>query len=192
MHFIVESESAPCDTDLDGLSGAWRWLLGLGAVMVLLGAAAITAAILVTMMTVIFVGALMTIGGALQTIHAITLRRLRGYRLEISTGLLYLIAGLAILLNPESTALALALILSLILVCAGIFRIVTGIVGNDALRPWRMLYGVLNLMLAYLIWHDWPAAGLSIIGLLIGLELLGNGFAVAMLGLTVRRAFPRR
>lgn len=94
--------------------------------------------------------------------------------------------------NPEARALAFSLILSIFLIGAGFFRILAGFVGNEALRPWHVLRGVLNLSLAYVIWHDWPVAGLSIIGILIGLELLGNGIALVMLALTVERSAVQR
>ena len=192
MQLIVGSEGASYDAAAQRFRGTWRWLLGLGTAMTLLGIAAVAMSILTTLMTIIFLGALMIVCGALQIAHAITIHRRSGFPLDLTAGLVYLIAGVVISFHPAATALAFALILSLFLVAAGVFRIFGGIWGNGAFRGRQLFYGALNLLLAYVIWHDWPVAGLSLIGLIIGLELLVGGLAVVMLGLQVRRALSPR
>lgn len=188
MVFIVESEPMSHLAAPNAVGVAWKRLLCLGATMTLIGAVAIAASIVVTLITVVFLGIVLCVGGALQMIHAITCGRRNGHRLDVAAGLVYLIAGLIIFINPESTAIAFASIFSLFLVAAGVFRLAVGVLSGPT-HPWLILRGALNLMLAYVIWHDWPVAGLSIIGLLIGLELLGNGVALAMLAIAMKRMF---
>lgn len=192
MFFIFGSDGESNGAPSSGFRGTWSWLLGLGAAMTLLGAAAVAMSVLTSLMTMIFLGSLMLVCGVLQIAHAITLHRRNGYGLDLTTGLVYLIAGGVISFHPAATALAFAVMLSFFLVAGGVLRIAGGIMGSGPFRRRQLFYGALNLLLAYVIWHDWPVAGLSIIGLIIGVELLVSGLAVAMLGLTVRRALSPR
>jgi uncharacterized membrane protein HdeD (DUF308 family) len=41
-------------------------------------------------------------------------------------------------------------------------------------------------LLGNLIWRQWPVSGLWVIGLFIGIELIFDGWALAMLGITAR------
>jgi uncharacterized membrane protein HdeD (DUF308 family) len=43
-----------------------------------------------------------------------------------------------------------------------------------------------SLILGILIWSEWPVAGLWVIGLLVGIQLLFTGWSLVMLALAAR------
>ena len=44
-----------------------------------------------------------------------------------------------------------------------------------------------SAILGVLIWAQWPASGIWVIGLLVGIQLLFTGWALVMLALAARR-----
>ena len=86
---------------------------------------AIGASVFVTLATMVFVGCLMLVGGVLQTIHAIAMRNWSGFFIDLLGGVLYMVVGLVIVAHPGATAIALTLIIAVLFMLGGIFRIVT-------------------------------------------------------------------
>ncbi|MCE9607885.1 MAG: HdeD family acid-resistance protein [Planctomycetia bacterium] len=188
MHFRTDYEFITLNAKCTHVFGeTWKWITALGVVMMLLGAVALGASMFVTLATMVFIGMLMLVGGLLQAIHAISLRRWSGYYVDLIAGILYAAVGFVLVAHPGATAVGLTLILVLFLYLSGTFRILIGLVGSDRVRLWLLFYGLLNLLLGYVIWHDWPVAGLWIIGLFIGIEMFCNGWSLVMLGLAVKK-----
>src|SRR5262249_21019584 len=79
-------------------------------------------------------------------------------------GLLYLFAGIYILIHPGSSLLALALVLAWVFLVQGVISIF----GALQLRPvpgwgWWLVDGVNTLLLAFLIFSGWPQDSVRII-----------------------------
>ena len=68
---------------VEGVRRKWPWLLGLGLLTVVLGMIAIGASVFVTLATMVFFGSLMLLGGVLQTLHAISIRRWSGFYIDL-------------------------------------------------------------------------------------------------------------
>jgi uncharacterized membrane protein HdeD (DUF308 family) len=52
------------------------------------------------------------------------------------------------------------------------------------------LSGIIDLVLGVLIWQEWPASALWVIGLFVGINMIFRGFTWIGLGLSLR-ALPR-
>jgi uncharacterized membrane protein HdeD (DUF308 family) len=164
----------------------WGWLLALGIVLVILGLAALSWSVLTTLVSVVFFGWLLLIGGILSVIHAFIRRRWGGFFLELFAGLLYFMVGLMIVGHPAASAVALTLLISVFLLIGGIFRIVTALTIGFHHRMWMLLNGGISLLLGALIWAEWPVSGLWVIGLFIGIDMIFYGWSLIMLGMVVR------
>ena len=167
---------------LEELRKKWGWLCGLGILLVALGAIAIGSAVLVTLATMVFVGSLMILAGLLQTAYAISMRGWSGFYLDLLAGILNTVVGVLIVMHPGATAVALTLLIALLLILSGVFRIVAGLSVSYQNRGWR----ITNLLLAFIIIADWPVSGASLIGLFIGIDMMFNGWSLVMLGLVAR------
>ena len=176
---------------LEHVGKKWKWLFGVGLLLVLLGMIAIGASVFVTLATMVFIGCLMLIAGLLQTMHAISMRGWSGFYIDLMTGVLNAVIGFMMIAHPGATAVALTLIIAVLLILGGIFRILTGLSVSYQNRNWLLLHGIVNLLLAYNILADWPLSGLWVIGLFIGIDMLFNGWSLIMLGLVVRKGISR-
>jgi uncharacterized membrane protein HdeD (DUF308 family) len=173
---------------MDALAKNWGWFVGLGVLMVVLGAFAIAVPVIATIAVGLMVGWLLLIGGVAQIIQAFGSGRWRGFFLHLLGGVLYLAVGALIVFDPLGGAVALTILLAAFLVVQGVFQIIFA----WQLRPlrnwgWAMANGVLSLVLGILIWMQWPSSALWVLGLLVGIHLVFSGWALIMIGFAGRR-----
>ena len=164
----------------------WLWFLVLGIILDVLGLFALTWAVVATIASVVIFGWLLLIGGVLSVAHAFLRRRWGGFFLDLVAGLLYLVVGLMFIANPVAEAIVLTLLLALVLIIGGLFRIVTAVSVRFHHWGWMLLNGVISLLLGILIWQQWPAASLWVIGLFVGIDLIFYGLSLMMLGLMAK------
>jgi uncharacterized membrane protein HdeD (DUF308 family) len=173
---------------LGELKRNWGWFLGLGIVLVILGAIALGASVAMTIVSMVLLGWLLIIGGVLEGVHAFWRERAwGGFFIDLLTGILYVVVGFMILANPAETALALTLLIALFLMFSGLFRIVVALILRFPHWGWLILHGAVNLVLGIAIWRQWPLSGLWVIGLFVGIEMLFNGWSLVMLGLAAKK-----
>lgn len=108
---------------LQELRKRWCWFLSLGILLIVLGAIALGASVLATLVTMELVGWLMTGGGILQAVHAFTCKKWSGFFIDLLTGILYVVVGFMIVGNPLATAATLTLLIAMFLIFGGVFRI---------------------------------------------------------------------
>lgn len=175
---------------LDEVRKRWGWFLGLGILLIVLGVIALGSSVVMTLATMVFVGWLMIGGGLLQAFHAFTCKAWSGFFIDLLTGILYAVVGFMIVANPDATAIALTLLISMFLIFGGIFRIVVAVAVRFQNWVWLLLHGVVNLLLGIAIWRQWPLSGLWVIGLFVGIDMLFNGWSLVMLALAAKNRPP--
>ena len=173
--------------ELAALRNDWWWLLVLGIGLIVLGTVAISATPFVTVVTVVFFGVLLLIGGVAQIVAAFWEGKWSGLLLHLLVGILYVVIGFLITESPVESAAGLTLVIAAFLMVGGIFRIVAALALRFHNWGWTLLSGFISLMLGVLIFKQWPASGLVVIGLFIGIEMLFNGWTWVMLSLDIRR-----
>ncbi len=179
-------QQKPMAFGLDALERSWGWFVALGIAEILLGAFAIGASVLTTVISMTVFGWLLMIGGVISVVHAFWQKQWSGFFIDMVVGLLYAVAGIMIASNPGLAAVTLTLLIALLLVMAGAFRIAVGVTHHYAHRGWLLLNGVITLVLGMLVWSQWPVDGLWVIGLFIGIEMIFYGWSSVMLGMTLR------
>jgi uncharacterized membrane protein HdeD (DUF308 family) len=172
---------------MEVLSKNWGWLLALGILMVILGAVAIAMPKPATLAVQLALGWILVATGIAEGIHAFMAQGWRGFLLELLSALLYLGVGILLLVNPVGGALALTIVLAVFLIVEGIFKIAMALRVRDHPRwGWLLASGLLSAILGLMIWAEWPASGLWVIGLLVGVQLLFSGWSLVMLALAAR------
>jgi uncharacterized membrane protein HdeD (DUF308 family) len=176
---------------IDELRRHWGWFVALAISLILLGLIALSFSVVATLASVIAFGWLLVVGGVLQAAHGFWRNRWKGFFIDLFTGVLYLAAGLVLLLNPLAAAETLTLVIAAFLLVGGVFRIAAASALRHHNWGWLLLSGIINIVLAVLIWQQWPLSGLWVIGLFVGIDMLFNGWALLMLGLAVK-SLPRQ
>ena len=101
-------------------------------------------------------------------------------------GILYLVAGFVITERPGETALAMTIFISLSFVVMGAFRTVASLLLRYPQWGWSLLNGVITLLAGVVIYRQLPFDAFWVVGLLVGLEMLFNGWTWIMLSQGIR------
>ena len=177
--------------NLEELPRKWGWLLALGILMLVAGCIGLYMTVAVTLVTVLVYGGLIMAGGILSLLHSFRAReeKWQGRLSHILLSLLYLLAGIFILINPVAASVALTLLLAALFMAMGILRIVHGL--RCRKRGWKwispVVVGLIDVIFALIIASSWPISGLWVIGLFVSIEMLMNGWILTFTALAARR-----
>lgn len=162
-------------------------LLGLGLALIVLGTLAIYSVVYATFASVIFFGWLLIFAGFIQFGHSLYARYWSGFWLQFIIGLCAVAAGALILFDPLAGMISLTLLLSLWFIIQGVIRIWLSLTKRFEHWIWILASGIISLLLGILILMQWPASGLYIIGLFVGIDLIFNGWSLVALSTMARK-----
>src|SRR5271156_3566016 len=160
------------------------WYFCIGLALIILGTIAIGSAELMTMVSVMFIGWILLFAGIFEVVHGFARRAWGGFFINLMGGLLYAVTGILMVTHPGLAAATLTLMIAMLLVVAGTFRIVVAFSTPIHHRGWLILNGVVSLLFGIYILSTWPASGLVIIGLFIGIDMIFDGWTEVMLALS--------
>jgi uncharacterized membrane protein HdeD (DUF308 family) len=172
--------------ELEAIRGNWGWVLALGVILVILGTVAVATPFVASLATAMAFGVLLLIGGAAQLVGAFWTRDWSGFFLSLLMGVLYVVLGLLFVRDPGDALLAMTLLLACTLLVGGLFRIIGSLMFRFPHWGWTLAGGVINLILGILIWQQWPASGLWVIGLFVGIDLIFTGWTWVMMSLALK------
>jgi uncharacterized membrane protein HdeD (DUF308 family) len=166
----------------------WKVLLAQGIVMVVLGLFAVAEPNVATLAVGIFVGWLFFVGGIFRALSVWHSRQAPGFVWSMLTAVLSVVLGLILILQPLAGVLTLTMVLIAFFIVEGVASIVAAFQHRDHLRSWGwvLFSGVIDLLLAGLIWAGWPSSADWAIGLLVGINMLFLGLSLVMTALAAR------
>jgi uncharacterized membrane protein HdeD (DUF308 family) len=166
----------------------WGWLMGLGVVSTLLGLVGLGMTFGLTLAGALLFGILLVVGGGLQLFDAFMCKGWKSSLAHAAIALVYLLAGAMLILDPLGGAIALTLVLAVTLIVVGALRLVIAVQHrHERGWKWAAAGGALSLLLGALVLLQWPVSGLWVIGLVIAVELLINGWMAIFVALAARR-----
>ncbi|MBM4252021.1 MAG: HdeD family acid-resistance protein [Deltaproteobacteria bacterium] len=189
--FAIEFIPATLDRDHDASRRSGPLMIGLGALLVLVGAAACIQFPTATIASVYLVGACMIVGGCMFGIGAFVARRWNIALLDVLAAAVYIVVGSFILRQPIAAATGITLMLSIIFMVQGVVRILAAIAMLPSHWPWLLISGIATFALGGMIMLGWPASGLWVLGTLIGIDILVSGITMIALGAAAMRAAGR-
>lgn len=172
--------------ELEALKDQWWCFLILGISLVVLGTIAIGAPLATTKVAVELFGFLLLAGGVIQVISSFWAGKWSGMLLHLLIGLLYCVVGFMVVDAPVENALLITKLIAIFMIISGAFRIAAALIQRFQDWGWVLLNGGVTLLLGLLINRQWPASGLWVIGLFVGIEMVFNGWTWIMLALGLR------
>lgn len=162
-----------------------------GILLVILGLIAIARPLYATIASTLVFGWLFIFAGIAQIAYAFSSRGAGQIIWKLLSGVLYLGAGIVVLSNLLSGALALTLILGITIFSQGVIQVILAF----AIRPNRnwvlvLVSGILGIILGIFIWSEWPFNAIWLIGLWVGISLLFNGIWMITSSLLPRSTQP--
>jgi len=165
----------------------WGWFVALGIIMILGGIFALGDVVAFTLVSVIFIGAMLLVGGICQIIHAFMTREWTAFFFNLLAGFLYVIGGFLIMQEPVRGSLVLTLFVLAALLIGGVMRLVISLQHRELPGWWLVLLsGIVSIGLAVMLYATLPWSGMWVLGTLIGIELLVQGFTWLRFGFAMR------
>jgi uncharacterized membrane protein HdeD (DUF308 family) len=197
----LETEDNTLAISLDAAAEAFReamretikkyslWYLIEGALLIVIGVLAIIFPLFASTAAVILLGWLLIISGVVQAISLIGAGQVPHFWLQLISVVLALLVGFLFLRDPSQALLTVTLLLIIFFMIEGISKVVFAL----TIRPfpnwgWVLASGILGILLALFLWANLPTVALWLIGLLIGIEMIGEGAALAYLAWQFRQA----
>jgi uncharacterized membrane protein HdeD (DUF308 family) len=173
---------------ISNLREHWGWFLALGIIFILGGIFAIAAPFVAGLTVTIIFSIVLVWLGIMQIIQAFSTKSWSGFIWQLVIGLVVLIGGIAMIINPIVAAITLTLLVGAVFIAKGVMQIMLGL----RFRPhsgwgWIVAAGVLAIVVALMILFSWPFSGLWVPGTLVGISLIFSGWSYVMIALAARR-----
>jgi uncharacterized membrane protein HdeD (DUF308 family) len=189
------------NADLDRLQSAvanslhihWRLFLTEGIVLLVLGVIAIVVPPIATIAVEILIGWLLLVSGVVGLIATLRARSAPGFGWSLVSAILGIAAGVVLLGWPLSGALSLTMILTVFLVLEGVVSILYALEHKREIsgRWGAMLFsGIVDVVLAGIIFAGLPGTAAWAIGLLVGINLVFGGSALIAMASHARNITP--
>jgi uncharacterized membrane protein HdeD (DUF308 family) len=170
-------------TAINSITDKWGWFIALGIAELIVGGVALTNLMAANLASVLVIGAAMFVSGILQIIHAFSARGLRGFVLWELAGVVYAAAGAVILYDPVLASFAITLTVGVLLVAAGVMRTWAGFHASSAAGwRWNVAAGILTICLGATLVAAWPSIGLWLLGAMLAVDLMFQGWGLIMFG----------
>lgn len=179
-------ETAPL-ADLSRPAAPWGWFVATGVGLVFFGFVAAANLLLASLAAMFVVGGMAIAAGALMVIHAWGTRTFSRALFWALCGLAYAAVGVWIIIQPLLAASVLTLMLGVLLGFAGAVRIIAAISERRHAWGWMLLSGVVSLLAALIILAGWPGTAVWVLGMVLAVDLLVQGFGLVIAGMAMRR-----
>jgi uncharacterized membrane protein HdeD (DUF308 family) len=165
------------------------WSIVLSILMIVAGLLSIIVPPIAGIVVSVFVGWLLVFSAGAHFVFAWHARATRGAIWEVLVGILYLLVGGYMLINPVLGMVSLTFAMAVYFVVEAVLEFVL----SFRLRPmpgsgWLLFDGIVTAILAVIIFATWPLSSAWALGTLAGISMLFSGVARLMLSLAARRA----
>ncbi len=154
----------------------WRRFLLQGAFMIGLGILAVALPVATTLAVELLIGWLFVIAGAWRAVSLALSSPMPGFGWSLAMALVSVLLGIVLLTMPLAGTLTLTMLLGAFLVLEAVGKIFFALDLRRHSRHWIWIFasGMLNLLLAGLIFADWPSTA----------AMIAFGMAMVMISLT--------
>ncbi len=167
----------------------WGLFLAEGIILVILGVAAIAVPWVAGLAAEIFIGWVFLVSGIVGLVTTFWARHAAGFWWSLISAIIAIAAGIVLLLWPLNGLVTLTLLLIAFFVIEGIVSIMYAIEHRNQLTGrwgWMLVSGIIDLILAGIIYTGLPGTVAWALGLLVGINMLFGGAALIAMALAAR------
>lgn len=170
-----------------------HWVLFLveGVVLLVLGATAVVLPPIATLAVTILFGWLFLVSGIVGLVTTYWMRHAPGFWWSLLSAVLGIVVGAMLLGSPLVGALSLTLVLIAFFLIEGAVSIMFALDHKRELSGqwgWMLMSGLIDLVLAIMIFAGLPSTAAWAIGLLVGINMIFGGTALIVMALHAREA----
>ena len=174
------------DTLSQDVSKKAGWSLFMGFLTAAIGAVMIIYPLATATVSTTFFGWALIIAGGAQVVFAFNSDTVGNFFVKLLLGILYGIAGVALVAFPPAGVLTLTWVLAVMLLAQAIIEIVLAFsLPAVAGRGWFVASAIASALLGIMIIAEWPLSAVWTIGTLVGVAVLINGISRIVVSSTV-------
>ncbi len=159
-----------------------------GVIAILLGLLAILTPAVVGTSVLVFLGVIVLAAGIVRMVWSFGSGSVGKGLLMFALGLLTFLCGVGLIANPLFASGFLTVVLAVYFFLDGLAEIVAAFKQKGRQGwVWMLLGGVVSILLAALIWKQFPLSGVWAIGVLLGIKLFFIGIIMVTGGSTLRQ-----
>lgn len=167
---------------------SWTWMAVLAVICIIGGFLALLNPFAATILAVTLAGWIFLIQGVVQVVHAFRVRDWPGFFWSLGLGVLSLLVGFVLVADPLAGSVSLTLLVAVLFLLTGAAKIMFSL----SLKPasgwvWVLVSGLVSVVLGAMILAGLPASAATILGLLLGIELVSNGVLFLFVALGLRK-----
>jgi len=146
--------------------------------LILLGIICVGKAQTATTFSILVLGWVLAISGALWLTNAVFAFSSHGFFLYLLNALIRGVTGYLLIRHPDAGAAGVTMLLASLFIVGGIFRAAGASVIQFPRWGWTVFSGLVSVFFGIYLLAIWPAASDYFIGLAIGVDLILDGIAV--------------
>jgi uncharacterized membrane protein HdeD (DUF308 family) len=165
------------------------WYLIQGGLMVVGGVLALVYPVIASFAVVGLLGWVLILSGVVQGISLIGAQSVPNFWLQLVSVGLSIVVGILFLSDPGGSLTTVTFLLIVYLVVEGISKVIFAL----TIRPfpnwgWVLGSGVFSVLIAFVLYASLTSVSLWLLGLLLGIQLIAEGFALGYLAWDIRKA----
>jgi uncharacterized membrane protein HdeD (DUF308 family) len=168
----------------------WFLFLVEGVVLLVLGATAVVLPPIATLAVTILFGWLFLVSGIVGLVTTFWMRHAPGFWWSLLSAALGIIVGAMLLASPVTGAFSLTLVLIAFFLIEGAVSIMFALDHRRELSGqwgWMLMSGIIDLVLAMMIFAGLPSTAAWAVGLLVGINMIFGGTALIAMALHARK-----
>jgi uncharacterized membrane protein HdeD (DUF308 family) len=186
---MAEASAAMREAMRETIKRYSTWYLLQGVLMVIAGVLALVYPYIASVTLVLLLGWILIFSGLVQGIGMIGAQEVPHFWWQLLSAVLAIVIGVLLLRNPNAGLLIMTVLLIVYFIIEGISKIIFAL----NIRPftgwgWLLLSGIISILLGAYLWANMPLSSAWVLGVLLGIQLIVEGAALAFLAWTVRSA----
>jgi uncharacterized membrane protein HdeD (DUF308 family) len=168
-----------------------KYFIAEGIILALLGALAIFLPLFATITITIVLGWILLASGIFGLIATLRARQVPGFWWSLVSALIGIAVGLVLLAQPIAGALSVTLVLIVFFIVECAATIMYAFEHRRELTgrwEWMLISGIIDLVLASIIFAGLPGTAAWALGLLVGINMIFGGFALVAIAVHARSA----
>jgi uncharacterized membrane protein HdeD (DUF308 family) len=154
--------------------------------MLVLGITAVARSVTATVVSMLFFGWVLMLASGIEIAQAVMVGRWAGFFQHLLAAILFGITGLLIIMRPAISAEIATIFMAMFFLIGGLFQLILSMTLGLPGWGWHAADGLVTFVLGLLVLAQWPASGLWVIGLFIGIDLIFYGCAWIAMALSLR------
>jgi uncharacterized membrane protein HdeD (DUF308 family) len=162
--------------------------IAFGVLLIVLGMLAVGSPFLAAVAVNAVIGWMIVLAGIIHMALALRIHGAGSMIWKLLVGVAYVCFGMYVILHPVLGVISLTLLLASLFLVEGVLNIVLYVTTRRLHGSnWMLIDGVVTLLLALMIYMQWPSSAAWTIGTLVGISMIFSGVARIMMSLAARK-----